>query len=92
MGGKSSRESSGRRYSSRGAASSSSWDNNSYGYPPQSPYHMPQPDPYYTPQHRFTPSSSFNYRPQTPQRRVDRKYSKIEDNYKTLDQVKTCFD
>ncbi|TXG56171.1 hypothetical protein EZV62_017484 [Acer yangbiense] len=91
MGIKSSKESSGRHYTSRGSASSSSWDNN-YGYPPQTPYHPPsQPSPYnnYTPQHHYAPSPSFNYGSQTPQpqRRLDRKYSKIDDNYKTLDQV-----
>lgn len=86
MGGKSSKSSSGRHYSSGGSASSSAW--NDYGYPPpQSPY--PQASPYYTPQHHYAPSPSFNYGSQTPrpQRRLDRKYSRIDDNYKSLDQV-----
>lgn len=86
MGGKSSKSSSGRHYSSRGSASSSAW--NDYGYPPpQSPY--PQASPYYTPQHHYVPSPSFNYGSQTPQpqRQLDRKYSRIDDNYKSLDQV-----
>lgn len=86
MGGKSSKSSSGSHYSSRGSASSSAWNN--YGYPPPpSPY--PQASPYYTPQQHYTPSPSFNYGSQTPQpqRRLDRKYSRIDDNYKSLDQV-----
>ncbi|KAL5760000.1 hypothetical protein ACOSP7_018502 [Xanthoceras sorbifolium] len=91
MGGRSSKGSSGRQYSSRGSASSSTWDNNSYGYPPESPYHLPQPNAYnnYTPQHHYAAAPSFNYGSQTPQpqRRLDRKYSRIDDNYKTLDQV-----
>lgn len=86
MGGKSSKSSSGSHYSSRGSASSSAWNN--YGYPPPpSPY--PQASPYYTPQQHYAPSPSFNYGSQTPQpqRRLDRKYSRIDDNYKSLDQV-----
>lgn len=84
MGGKSSKSSSGSHYSSRGSSSSSAWNN--YGYP-QSPY--PQASPYYTPQHHYDPSPSFNYGSQTPQpqRLLDRKYSRIDDNYNSLDQV-----
>ncbi|KAJ4710977.1 E3 ubiquitin-protein ligase RGLG2-like [Melia azedarach] len=84
MGGKSSRSASGRHYSPTGSASSSSWNN--YGYPPPSPY--PQSTPYY-PSQPYSPAPPFNYGSQTPQpqRRLDRKYSRIEDNYTTLDQV-----
>ncbi|KAG8640072.1 E3 ubiquitin-protein ligase RGLG2 isoform X2 [Manihot esculenta] len=83
MGGKSSKGSSGRHI-----PSSSSW--NQYGYPQASPYpyQSPQQNQYYMPQHH-QPSTSYSYeaeRPQ-PQRRLDRKYSRISDDYKTLDQV-----
>ncbi|KAI5679277.1 hypothetical protein M9H77_10227 [Catharanthus roseus] len=57
---------------------------------PGSPY--VQQAPYYTPQHPFVPSSSsssFNYGARTPQphRPLYRKYTRIADNYYTLDQV-----
>ncbi|KAJ0037355.1 hypothetical protein Pint_22826 [Pistacia integerrima] len=85
MGGKSSKGSTGRHYSSRGSASSSSWNN--YGYPP--PSYPPQSPYYTTPQHHYAPPPSYNYGSQTPQpqRRLDRKYSRIDDNYQTLEQV-----
>ncbi|KAJ9169441.1 hypothetical protein P3X46_017640 [Hevea brasiliensis] len=82
MGGKNSKGSSGRHISS------SSW--NQYGYPQATPYPCPSPqqNQYYTPQ-QHQPSTSYSYEaggPQ-PQRRLDRKYSRIADDYKTLDQV-----
>ncbi|XP_011034033.1 PREDICTED: E3 ubiquitin-protein ligase RGLG2-like isoform X2 [Populus euphratica] len=92
MGGKSSKGLRGRDYSSYGSAnSSSSW--NQYGYPPASSYPSPQPDPYWTQQrhHAPAPNPSYPYEshmpPQQPHKRLDRKYSRIADNYQTLDQV-----
>ncbi|KAK7312033.1 hypothetical protein RJT34_10581 [Clitoria ternatea] len=85
MGGKSSKGS-GRRYSSA-ASSSSSWDIHSYGggYPPQSPY--PQQNPYQTPQHQRAAASAPFYDSALPKRKLDRKYSRIADNYRSLDEV-----
>ncbi|OMO81583.1 von Willebrand factor, type A [Corchorus olitorius] len=84
MGGKSSRESSGRRYSESRSGGSDAW--NSYGYPPQSSY--PQESPYCTPQHRYAPPPpSYNYGSQPSRKSLDRKYSRIADNYQTVDQV-----
>uniref|UniRef100_A0A2P2LX45 Uncharacterized protein MANES_13G021000 n=1 Tax=Rhizophora mucronata TaxID=61149 RepID=A0A2P2LX45_RHIMU len=90
MGGKSSKPSSGRRYSPYD--SSSSW--NQYGYPQASPYPVQssQQHQYYTPPHHREPlpTSSYNYEPERPQlqrRRLDRKYSRIADNYQSLDEV-----
>ncbi|EEF47612.1 E3 ubiquitin-protein ligase RGLG2 [Ricinus communis] len=95
MGGRSSKGSSGRHIPSYGSAnSSSSW--NQYGYPQASPYPYPssQQNPYYTPQHpqpSTSSSSSSTYSHEAgmtqPQKRLDRKYSRIADDYKTLDQV-----
>ncbi|XP_044493871.1 E3 ubiquitin-protein ligase RGLG5-like [Mangifera indica] len=84
MGGKSSKGSSGRYYSSRGSANSS-WNN--YGYPPSS--YPPQSSYINTPQHHYAPPPSYGYGSQTPQpqRRLDRKFSRIDDNYQTLEQV-----
>ncbi|CAL8994115.1 unnamed protein product [Prunus brigantina] len=89
MGGKSSKDSSPRLFSHSGstASSSSSWDQ--YGYPQPS---RPPHNPYCTPQHHYAPSPSFNHASQpvtvpNPRRRLDRKYSKIADNYRSLDEV-----
>ncbi|XP_054820136.1 E3 ubiquitin-protein ligase RGLG2 isoform X2 [Prosopis cineraria] len=85
MGGKSSKEEYRRRVSSYGSASSCSrWDG--YGYP-QSP-HPPQ-NPYYTPQHSSAPAPFYEYGSQTsqPSRRLDRRYSRIADDYRSLDEV-----
>ncbi|WVZ07907.1 hypothetical protein V8G54_021253 [Vigna mungo] len=80
MGGKSSKGS-GRRYDY--GASSSSWDNNNYGgYPPQSPYPS-----YQTPRHHHASASAPFYDYAQPKRKLDRKYSKIADNYRSLDEV-----
>ncbi|KAK7387542.1 hypothetical protein VNO78_28425 [Psophocarpus tetragonolobus] len=79
MGGKSSKGS-GRRYEF--GASSSSWDNNYGGYPPQSPYPS-----YQTPQHHRTSASAPFYDYSQPKRKLDKKYSKIADNYRSLDEV-----
>ncbi|KAJ6430374.1 hypothetical protein OIU84_021721 [Salix udensis] len=97
MGGKSSKGSRRRDYPSYGsAASSSSW--NHYEYPPASPYPYPPPSPqqspYSTQQHHHAPAASnpsYSYEsqmpPQQPHKRLERKYSRIADNYQTLDQV-----
>ncbi|XP_027336282.1 E3 ubiquitin-protein ligase RGLG5 isoform X2 [Abrus precatorius] len=78
MGGKSSKGS-GRRYES--AAASSSWD--SYGgYPPQSPYPS-----YQTPQHQHASASAPFYDYAQPKRKLDKRYSRIADNYRSLDEV-----
>ncbi|KAJ7956754.1 E3 ubiquitin-protein ligase RGLG2-like protein [Quillaja saponaria] len=85
MGGKSSKGSGRRQFSPSGSAISSSWGD--YGYP-QSSY--PQSNPYYTPQHHLASApSSYGYGSQTPQpqRRLDRRYSRISDNYRSLDEV-----
>lgn len=80
MGGKSSKGS-GRRYDF--GASSSSWNNNNYGgYPPQSPYPA-----YQTPQHQRAPASAPFHDYAQPKRKLDRKYSRIADNYRSLDEV-----
>ncbi|XP_059445885.1 E3 ubiquitin-protein ligase RGLG5-like [Corylus avellana] len=92
MGAKSSKGSGRRELRSYDSGGSSGW--NQYGYP------HPQQPPYYTPQHQHAPpppSSSFNYGSQSsfnygsetpqPQRKLDRKYSRIADNYRSLDQV-----
>lgn len=85
MGGKSSKEE-GRRHVSS-SYGNSRWDG--YGYP-QSP--RPQQSPYYQPH----PSSSSAPAPfyeygshasSQPTRRLDRKYSKIADDYRSLDEV-----
>ncbi|GLU03174.1 hypothetical protein SLE2022_203890 [Rubroshorea leprosula] len=84
MGGRSSKGSSGRHYSSSRSAEPS-W--NQYGYQPQSPYH--REPPYYAPQHHYESSASYSQRhqPHQQRKRLERKYSRIADNYKTLDQV-----
>ncbi|EXB82482.1 E3 ubiquitin-protein ligase RGLG2 [Morus notabilis] len=66
---------------------SSSWDHQ-YGYNSQTTY--PPQNPHHTQQHHYAPSPSFEYRPpQTPQpqRRLERKYSRISDDYRSLDEV-----
>ncbi|KAK5833420.1 hypothetical protein PVK06_017246 [Gossypium arboreum] len=84
MGGKSSKDSSGRAYPTSRSGGSDSWSR--YGYPPQSGY--PPQTPYYTPQHHHAPPHSSNYGLQTLNRgHKIVKYSRIADNYETLDQV-----
>lgn len=84
MGGKSSKDSSGRAYRTSRSGGSDSWSR--YGYPPQSGY--PSQTPYYTPQNHCAPPRSSNYGSQTPHRgHKIVKYSRIADNYETLDQV-----
>ncbi|KAK8691548.1 hypothetical protein V6N13_075055 [Hibiscus sabdariffa] len=84
MGGKSSKDLSGRGYPASRSGGSDSWSH--YGYPPQSGY--PPQNPYHTPQHHYAPPPPSNYGSQTPRRgHKIVKYSRIGDNYQTLDQV-----
>lgn len=83
----------GGHFSKRRKVSSSrpSWfDQNGY---PGSP--LVQPASYFTPQHHLAPSSSssyFDYGLRTPQpHMLNRRYSRIADNYYTLDQVSSLF-
>lgn len=99
MGSKNSKGSGRREFTSYGSASSSTY-NQQYGYPPQTPYH--QPSSYsYTPQHQHGPpptsssygsQASYNYGSEIPvaqpHRKLDRKYSRIADNYRSLDEVR----
>ncbi|KAL0447193.1 UNVERIFIED_CONTAM: E3 ubiquitin-protein ligase RGLG1 [Sesamum latifolium] len=79
------RSSSPRRFSSFSSSSSFDHHDHGYSYPSYSstPHH-----PYSsTPMHHHVPVA-YNYAPPTPQprRRLDRKFSRIADNYQTLDQ------
>ena len=84
MGGKSSKGGSGREYSSSGLSSF-----NQYGYSHSQQY--PQYEPTAYPAHTATPDVGYSGAAQTPHRhpQLDRRYSKIPDNYNTLDQI--CF-
>ncbi|XP_042502420.1 E3 ubiquitin-protein ligase RGLG2-like [Macadamia integrifolia] len=92
MGTKSSKGTSWRQASSSG--SSSSW--NYHGYP-QSPYVQQTPtyaSPYYAPQEQYAPQQQFAPPPSTygtgdPDRKkkFERRYSRIADNYNSLEQV-----
>ncbi|XP_014507378.1 E3 ubiquitin-protein ligase RGLG5 isoform X1 [Vigna radiata var. radiata] len=83
MGGKSSKVSERRHASSYGSAgSSSSWD--TYGYP-QTPNVYPQQNNYHTPLHNRAPTPFHDY--SQPKRRLDRRYSRIADDYNSLDEV-----
>ncbi|QCD84648.1 E3 ubiquitin-protein ligase RGLG5-like isoform X2 [Vigna unguiculata] len=84
MGGKSSKVCERRHVSSYGSAgSSSSWD--TYGYP-QTPNTYPQQNNYHTPLHNRAPTLPFHDYSQ-PKRRLDRRYSRIADDYNSLDEV-----
>lgn len=70
------------RTRSRYPSSSQSWSHNSY---PQSPYAQPSQE-HTAYQHYAPPPQS--YGDQTPNsRRLERKYSRIDDNYNSLEQV-----
>ncbi|KAK6930939.1 Copine, C-terminal [Dillenia turbinata] len=81
MGNKGSKGESRRQFSSFGSSSFGR-----HGYP-QSSY-IPQTQPYYTPQHHYAPAS-YDYGNQTnaPHRKLDWRYSRIADNYTSLEQV-----
>ncbi|XP_022776197.1 E3 ubiquitin-protein ligase RGLG5-like [Durio zibethinus] len=75
MGSKSSKDSSGRRYPTSRSGGSDAWS---------------QENSYHTQQHHYVPPPSYNYGSQPPQharKSMERKYSRIADNYQTLDQV-----
>ncbi|XP_028776531.1 E3 ubiquitin-protein ligase RGLG5 isoform X2 [Neltuma alba] len=85
MGGKSSKEESRRYGSSYGSAPSySRWDSHGYTQSPRPPQ-----IPYYAPQHPSAPPPFYEYGSQTsqPNRRLDRRYSRIADDYRSLDEV-----
>ncbi|KAK2384540.1 E3 ubiquitin-protein ligase RGLG2 [Trifolium repens] len=68
-------------------SSSSSWENN-YGYPQSTyPYPQPQQNPYqrHNNHHRAT---QHDY--SRPNRKLDRRYSRIADDYHSLDEVTTA--
>ncbi|KAF7806013.1 E3 ubiquitin-protein ligase RGLG2-like [Senna tora] len=84
MGGSVSKRRSGRhRSSSRSASRSWNYPQPQAPYVQQNQYHVPQPQEYFSP-------SSQNYgggHAPEPKKRLERKYSRIEDNYISLDQV-----
>lgn len=98
MGGKSSREEGSRYRHSSSFQSTSSFSGNQYaGYPPQSSYSFPAqrdqgypvqeayPQQYYpAPASANSPSGSQPYR---PQKKLDKRYSRIADSYTSLEQV-----
>lgn len=66
-------------------SSSSSWENN-YGYPQSTYPYPPQQNPYQRPNHRRpTQAPSHDY--SRPNRKLDRRYSRIADDYHSLDEV-----
>ncbi|KAJ6888797.1 E3 ubiquitin-protein ligase RGLG2-like [Populus alba x Populus x berolinensis] len=71
-----------RRSSSGHPSSSHSWSHHSY---PQSPYAQPSQE-YMQYQHYAPPPQSYGD-PAPNSRRLERKYSKIDDNYNSLEQV-----
>ncbi|KAF9603098.1 hypothetical protein IFM89_033823 [Coptis chinensis] len=83
MGGKSSKGTSYRNSSSFGS-SSSSYGNHGYQYPPpQSPYAQPNSN-YGAPQYHAPPPPNYGA---LPQRKLERRYSRINDDYNSLEQV-----
>ncbi|KAJ6869098.1 hypothetical protein NC651_033998 [Populus alba x Populus x berolinensis] len=70
------------RTRSRYPSSSHSWSHNSY---PQSPYAQPSQE-HTAYQHHAPPPQSYGDRAPTS-RRLERKYSRIDDNYNSLEQV-----
>ncbi|KAJ9559882.1 hypothetical protein OSB04_005042 [Centaurea solstitialis] len=87
MGGKSSKSTASGRYSSYGSSSSNSWAYSQSPSPyPQSPSPYPQPpaqQPYASPY----PSQSYPDRVPTVKKKLERKYSRIDDDYNNLEQV-----
>ncbi|KAJ6748501.1 COPINE FAMILY PROTEIN 1 [Salix purpurea] len=72
-----------RHSSSRLPSSSHSWSDHSY---PQSPYARPSQE-YMSYQHYASPPQSYGDRASSSRKRLERKYSKIDDNYNSLVQV-----
>ncbi|OIV97498.1 hypothetical protein TanjilG_11022 [Lupinus angustifolius] len=83
MGGKSSRESDSGS-SVRRHVPSTSWDHNNYGYDGGYPSHQ---NPYQTPQNHHASAPVLDYGYQQPKRMLDKRYSRIADNYHSLDEV-----
>lgn len=74
--------------SPRGGYTSSSFDYGHHGGYQQTPYSSTPHHPYATPRHHHSAPVDYNYQQPAPQRRrLDRKFSRIADNYQTLDQV-----
>ncbi|KAM7506567.1 hypothetical protein LguiA_017020 [Lonicera macranthoides] len=84
MGGRSSKEGNWRRSSSSTNQYTSSSSSSSYEYPPESSSYNSQPHPLPAyPHHQYNPPP-----PQPQQKKqLDRRYSRIADNYNSLDQV-----
>jgi len=74
------------RTRSRYPSSSQSWSHNSY---PQSPYAQPSQE-HTAYQHYAPPPQSYGDRAPNS-RRLERKYSRIDDNYNSLEQVSYAF-
>ncbi|KAF5743715.1 E3 ubiquitin-protein ligase RGLG2-like [Tripterygium wilfordii] len=72
-----------KRSSSRGSSGSHSWSHHNY---PQSQYAQPSQEyaPWY---HHQPPPQSYAGHAQQSKRRLERKYSKIDDDYSSLEQV-----
>lgn len=86
MGGSFSKRQRSSRYPSD-ASGSYSWGYQGY---PQPPY-MPPNHEYGQPQYASTPQSYGEVHAPESKRRLERKYSKIDDNYNSLEQVRQCF-
>lgn len=84
MGGRFSKQ---QRSSSSDGSGSYSWGYQGY---PQPPYMHPNHD-IGQPQYASTPQSYGEVRAPESKRRLERKYSKIDDNYNSLEQVRQCF-
>lgn len=89
MGNKSSKGFSRRRSSSFASTAASYQGYPQSPYPQQNQYYPTQP--YYTPQHHFASPPTNNHSSPAPrtEKKLERKYSRIADNYHTLEQVKT---
>ncbi|CAJ2677152.1 E3 ubiquitin-protein ligase RGLG5-like isoform X2 [Trifolium pratense] len=67
-------------------SSSSSWENN-FGYPQSTyPYPQPQQNPYQRHNHHRATQHDYS----RPNRKLDRRYSRIADDYHSLDEVTTA--
>ena len=94
MGGSSSKRSVSAQSSSAGS-NSYSWDHNRYAQPSYAPSYAPPYAPPYAPssqnyapqQHYAPPPQGYGGHAPESKRRLERKYSKIDDNYNSLDQV-----
>lgn len=87
MGNKSSKGFSRRRSSSFASTAASYQGYPQSPYPQQNQYYPTQP--YYTPQHHFASPPTNNHSSPAPrtEKKLERKYSRIADNYHTLEQV-----